>query len=115
MPPKRGGPGRPTKDDKEAVREVWRLRRDNPRIGYREAARRYFQEHPERLGKTTLESAARRVGGKAARWTAIAKPSERERLRRLEDYLLMGLATVQGILKRWDKFAKRGPEKEEGE
>ena len=82
MPPKREGPGRPEKDDQEAISYVWRLRRENPRIGNREAARRYFQEHPEKL-TAKLESEARRVGDKAGRFMTIPTPSERERLKSL--------------------------------
>ena len=59
--------GKPPKDDSEAISAVQSTRLFNPKIGYREAARRYFRDHPEKLGSTKLESAARRVGDKAAR------------------------------------------------
>lgn len=65
LPTKRTGPGRPRKDDHEAVEAVQSTRFTNSRIGYREAARRYFRENPEKLGGVKLESAARRVADKA--------------------------------------------------
>lgn len=71
---RRTGPGAPPIDDSEAVEYVRHLRLVNPRIGYLEVARRYFQRHPEKLDNrdplkppTKLESAARRVADKAKR------------------------------------------------
>lgn len=105
MPRKREGPGRPETDDIEALRYVWRLRHENPRIGYREAARRYFQEHPERLGKTKLESAARRVGDKMARLRRVPRQAQRERLRWMV-LMLYSIGNELGeLLKRWDREA----------
>jgi hypothetical protein len=67
LPTKRQpGPGRPPRDDDEAVEHVRHTHLLNPRIGYREAARRYFREHPDKLD-VKLESAARRVADKARR------------------------------------------------
>ncbi|HTG33869.1 MAG TPA: hypothetical protein VLB76_13145 [Thermoanaerobaculia bacterium] len=104
MPPQREGPGRPERDDEEAIQYVWRLRRENPRIGYREAARRYFQEHPEKL-KAKLESEARRVGDKAARSRRVPRQAQRERLR----WMVLMLYTIGNelaeLLKRWEREA----------
>lgn len=111
MPPKREGPGRPEKDDEEAIRYVWRLRRENPRIGHREAARRYFQEHPEKL-TAKLESEARRVGDKAARSRKLPKPRERERLRWIVFALYSAAKELDVLLDRWDRLGKEEPPEE---
>jgi hypothetical protein len=108
VPPKREGPGRPEKDDEDAVRYVLQLRRENPKIGHREAARRYFKAHPEKL-KAKLESEARRVGDKAARWMTLPTPSERERLKRLEMFLIFGAQLVRELLERWEQLDKGTP------
>lgn len=59
------GRGRPPLNDDEAVEFVLDKRLINPRLSYRRAARLYFLNNEEKLGNTTLESAARRVADKA--------------------------------------------------
>ncbi|MCP4660303.1 MAG: hypothetical protein GY856_33295 [bacterium] len=55
------------------MKAVQKTRLGNPKIGYEEAALRYFKDHPEKLGDTKPESAARRVASKAriadGRWS----------------------------------------------
>lgn len=92
---KRTGPGAPPKDDSEAVADVRRVRLLNPRLSYREAARRYFKKHPKKLGDTKLESAARRVADKARR--ADGRSPGRSHLQDLELLHLRLFGLVQDL------------------
>lgn len=105
MAQKRDGRGRPEKDDEEAISYVLRLRGENFRIGYREAARRYFQENPEKLAGKKLESAARRVGDKAARGIRRPRQAQRERLRWIVLVLYTAIKDLEELLERWEREA----------
>lgn len=104
MARKRDGRGRPAKDDQEAISYVIRLRRENPRIGHREAARRYFQEHPEKL-TAKLESEARRVGDKAALRKTVPRQAQRERLRWVVFVLYTAAKEMDELLQKWEREA----------
>lgn len=102
------GRGRPPRDDREAVRYVLEQRYKNPRVGYREAARRYFQANPEKL-KAKLESEARRVGDKAARLGGrLPTPSELQLLKRLQWHLAVGGDAIRELLTRWERHKPSG-------
>ena len=70
------------------------------------SARRYFQEHPEKL-TAKLESEARRVGDKAGeRHRGIPTQSEWNALLSLQRHLIFGIQLVNDLLGRWKKRPK---------
>jgi hypothetical protein len=101
---KRGGRGRKPDKDDEAVSYVLKTRQSNPRLGYRAAALKYFQEHPnKRKKKSKPESEARRVGEKAAKLDRIPTLSELQSLKYLHRDLVFGAELIRKLLERWEK------------